>query len=706
MKKISQLSTVFFCLCLWVQAQETRFIGDKKVFYGAAYYPEAWDMKTVDEDIKRMKELHMNVVRMAEFSWVLMEPSEGQYDFKWLHNVVNKLNKNGISVILGTPTASPPVWMSVKYPEIYRIQEDGSHLSYGARRACSYTNAKYRELSGKICEKMAQEFAKEPGVIGWQTDNEFGLSPDYSNETKILWHKWLLKSYGTIDILNKLWCTQLWSQKYDDFEQVPMPVKSIWHNPSLVFNWNRFTNEMIVEYQDIQVNAIRKYSKAPVTHDGMPGQSLDYEKLYHNLDYMAVNNYHSFEAYDLIQSNYDRMRGYGKGFHWLFETAPNYSGGGNNGNTWFLHQPEGSMNAAIWMNHALGGQGTLFWLWRQHPAGQEMVHGSVISAWNKPAANYEDIKKLGADLEKASDFLMNAPVAPAEVAIFWCHQNLLGLSIEQYANGLSYYQDWTYRFYRPIADAYIHRDVIPQSADLSKYKLLFAPLMPYITADLRERLKKWVQMGGVLVLGPMSGYRNGEWAAFTDHAMGDLETWSGIEVASRIPVGTLRRPSEIPVMLNFADSLGIYTSEALLWSEALFSTNGRVLATYQRGMHNSLPAIIENRAGKGKVVVLGTDPGKDALKALAIKYAKEAGVKPIAIGDPGVVVAPRIGPVYKGVVVVNISREPKTITIPQQRMTDILTGSEESDILHLKPYEVKVLKIKQENKLNSRLPPD
>jgi len=697
MKKISYLSLIFFCASLGIQAQQAQFIGDKKVYYGAAYYPEAWDMKTVDEDIQRMKELHMNVMRMAEFSWVLMEPSEGRFEFKWLHEVVNKLYKNGISVILGTPTATPPVWMSVKYPEIYRVQEDGSHLSYGARRACSYTNARYRELSGKICEKMAQEFADDPGVIGWQTDNEFGLSHDYSNETKTLWHQWLSKRYGTINDLNKLWCTQLWSQKFDNFEQVPMPGKSLWHHTSLVFNWSRFTNDMIVEFQDIQLNAIRKYSKAPVTHDGMPGQSLDYEKLYHNLDFMAVNNYHSFEAYDLIQSNYDRMRGYGKGFHWLFETAPNYSGGGNNGNTWFLHQPENSLYAAIWMNYAMGGQGTLFWLWRQHPAGQEMVHGSVISAWNKPAANWGDIKKLGADLEKASDFLMNAPVALAEVAIFWCHQNLVGLSIEQYANGLNYYQDWTYRFYRPIADAYIHRDVIPQSADLSKYKLLFAPLMPYISVDLRQRLKTWVQVGGILVLGPMSGYRNTEWAAFTDYAMGDLEPWSGIEVASRIPIGTKRRQMEIPVMLKFTDSPGINSPEAMLWSEALTSKTGKILATYQQGMHKSLPAIIENRVGKGKIVVLGTDPGIDAFKALAIKYSGEAGIIPIALGDPGVVVSPRKGPVNNGVVVVNISQEKKTITLPKKGMTDILTGSEETDILHLKPYEVKVLKLGQVN---------
>jgi len=119
----------------------------------------------------------------------------------------------------------------------------------------------------------------------------------------------------------------------------------------------------------------------------MPGQAVDYEKLFKNLDFAAINNYHSFEAYDLIQSNYDRLRGQGLGFHWLFETAPNYSGGGNKGNIWYLHQLPGSMRAALWMNYASGAQGAMFWLWRQHRAGQEMPHGSVLSAWGAKTAN-------------------------------------------------------------------------------------------------------------------------------------------------------------------------------------------------------------------------------------------------------------------------------------------------------------------------------
>jgi beta-galactosidase len=593
---------------------------------------------------------------------------------------------------LGTPTATPPAWLGEKYPEIYKIDEDGIRKTHGARRNCSYTNEIYKEYSYRICEEMAKEFGEKPGVIGWQTDNEFHLSPDYSEESKERWHSWLQKRYKTIDNINKDWNLVLWSQTYNSFSQIPMVTSHVWHHPSLQLAWTRFWSDMVVEFQDLHIKAIRKYSELPITHDGMPSQTLDYEKLFKDLDYMAVNNYHSFEAYDRIQSNYDRMRGYNKGFHWLFETAPNNSGGGAKGQTWFLHQPDNSMHAALWMNYASGGQGAMFWLWRQHWSGQEMVHGSILSAWGKPAANFEDLVLLGENLNKTSDFQMNNPVAPAEVALFWNHENLAMLRVEEFANDIKYYTDFTYRFYRPIADSYIHRDVIHFSNDISDYKVLFAPILPMLSSEIKEKLQKWVEDGGIFIMGPMTGYRNDEWTAFKNHAYGDFGVWTGIEVDSRIPVGTKRRPAEIPLMLKSENIIDFENSECGLISEALSSKTGKILARYQSGMHDGKAAIIENKVGKGKVVVLGTDPGKENFAKIAQHYTKEADVKTVADGDKGVVIVPRKGSNSEGIIIINIANSEKTITSEIKGYTDLLTGKKLSaNTITLKPFEVLVL---------------
>lgn len=694
MKKIGLLISLICVAGFSWAAQKKQYIGQNKLYYGVSYYPEAWDEKNIEDDIARMKELNMNVIRMAEFAWHKMEPQEGQYDFAWLHKIIEKLHANGIDVILGTPTATPPAWLGDKYPEIYVTTEEGQQLTHGARRNCSYTNAVYRRYSVRICEEMAKEFGHKAGVIGWQTDNEFNLSPDYSEETRAIWIDWLKERYKTIDNLNKTWCLELWSQAYSNFEQIPMPKKSVWHHTSLRFAWLEFNNQMIAEFQDLQLKALRKYSDLPITHDGMPGQTVDYEKLFVDLDFAAVNNYHSFEAYDLIQSNYDRMRGFGKGYHWLFETAPNNSGGGDNGSTWFLHQHPGSMKAALWMNYALGAQGAMFWLWRQQWAGQETTHGAVLSAWGKPAANWNEIKSLGQELATSSSLLMENPVKKADVAIVYSHLANNGLSVEKYANDLKYYRDWTYRFYRPMSDSYIFRDVIYPSADISSYKLIFMPLLPYISQEFQDRLKKWVENGGVLLLGPMSGYRTSEWTQFTDRQMGEFENWTGITVESFLPIGTQRREKEIPFMLSFAPFLQLGEHEASLWSLALSSKNGTVLSTYTTGHHKDLPAIIENKKGKGKVVLLGTDPGKDAIGKLLLHYAAEVGVTPDAVGDSEIVVVPRKGKT-DGYILVNIASETKSLKLRDFPflVKDVLTGESVdcNKSIILQPYETKLL---------------
>ena len=680
-----------------VLKRDQQYIGSSKLYYGVAYYPEAWNLEGIDEDIRQMKAFNINVVRMAEFSWALMEPEEGRYDFAWLHAIIDKLYANGIDVVLGTPTATPPIWAAEKYPEIFVVDDNGVRRGHGGRRNCSYTNAKYRELSEKICLAMAKEFGNKPGVIGWQTDNEFNLIYDYSDETKQLWHQWLEKKYGHIDQLNLSWRTNLWSQRYDRFDQIPMPASNIWHHTSLRFDWGNFSNQQIIDYQRIHIDAIRKYSTLPITHDGMPGQAKDYPGIFKDLDFMSVNCYHGFPAYSRWQSNYDRMRGYGKGMHWLFETAPNYSGGGSKGETWFIHQPNGAFRAVTWMNFAMGGQGAMFWLWRQQPAGQEMPHGAFLSAWGQPAANAEALKSMGEELKRHSDLLMSAPVEKARVAIYYSHINDLGLRIEQSTNGINYYTDWAEKFYTPVSNVFIHRDVIHELVDIDGYDVLILPLMPVVTQELSLKLEKWVKNGGILLAGPMTAYRDENWAAHTNKALGWFENWIGLSVLSRIPVDNYQKEGKPYSLISFQDKLKSLPDDGCyFWSEALACKTGKVLATYKNGMHHGLPAIMENRVGKGKIVFLGTYPGERAYQKLVIDLARERNISPLATGDSGVLVIPRIQSEGGRILfVINLVDSAKNITLEKSHYKDLITSKVfKRPAFQLEPYQVLMLEEK------------
>ncbi len=225
------LSLLFAGLPFLLAAQETanQAIPADKIYYGASYYPETWPRESVSEDIRHMKELSMNVVRMAEFSWSKMEPREGEYDFQWLRSIMDELHENGISVILGTPTATPPVWLWEKHPEIGQLDEDGRRKYHGARKSYDYNSQVYQHYVVRIVTEMAKALGDHPALIGWQTDNELSMKPDYSQSTKVLFQNWLREKYGTIENLNQIWATDLWSQ-------TPCPAAGPGTTPA--FSWN------------------------------------------------------------------------------------------------------------------------------------------------------------------------------------------------------------------------------------------------------------------------------------------------------------------------------------------------------------------------------------------------------------------------------------------------------------------------------------
>ena len=200
-------------------------------YLGAAYYPEDWPAAEQDRDIEMMKKAGINSVRIAEFAWYKMEPKQGQYEFGWLHDIVNKLSTNGIAIVMCTPTATPPQWLSKRYPDVFIELENGRTSVHGGRRHCCSNNAHYRKYSAKIVEKLGEEFGNDPNVIGWQIDNEL-YCRDFASGSKMgcfcidcvgKFHEYLREKYKTIENLNERWDLNIFSQCYDSFEDVPAP---------------------------------------------------------------------------------------------------------------------------------------------------------------------------------------------------------------------------------------------------------------------------------------------------------------------------------------------------------------------------------------------------------------------------------------------------------------------------------------------------
>jgi beta-galactosidase len=620
-------------------------------YVGVAYYPEVAGDE-IDRDIRQMKAVGINMVRMGEFAWYRMEPMQGTYDFKWLHQAVDKFAAANIAVVLCTPTATPPIWLSEKHPDILRINAAGQRIGHGGRRQYCPNSPDYQKFAVRIAEKLAGAFDKSSPVIAWQIDNEF-WDDCFCPQCEKAFHLWLKKRLGTIEALNNAWLTVLWSQEYQSFDQVPLPNPQCVggrHHPSLRAAYRQFMSDSYVAFCTAQAAVIRnKTGRSVTTNAHNPVyQRIDYEKLFEALDIVGTDSY--ADAGNLLRYAFeaDWMRPLGKRF-WLAETSSTHAAATSVGDGDSLVFTPGALRAKMWLTYALGGEAVSFWLWRAHWAGQELEHGSVVYPWGDESANTSEIRTVAGELAAHADWMRTTRPTPAAVALHYGVPAQWQFEASPIAGAFNYDSAIT-ALHRLLSDAGIPRDVIMAGATVDCYQVVFSPYVPAIDLDLMKRMRNYVEQGGVWVLGPLSACRTPEATAHRDACYSsDFEKWLGVHVRHRLTPGGVTK-------LKAAGE----TVPCRLWCDAyeLLQTDRRVLAAYSGGPLDGFAAVVECPINKGRVILLGTQPDDAWLKKLIKSLTPRVGIE----ADPGVVVAERVTADGKpaGTIIVNTQQEPAT----------------------------------------------
>jgi len=658
---------------------------DKKFtppYLGSAYYPEDWDDSEQEYDIEKMIEAGMSVARIGEFAWHKMEPKIGEYDFEWLHTIVNKLGDAGIAVVMGTPTATPPRWLSKLYPDVFAERENGRRASHGGRRHCCSNNPHYRKYCAKIVEKMGEEFGDDPYIIGWQIDNEIYGANCYCPECMGRFHEYLQEQYGDIENLNKRWNLNLFSQAYDSFDEIPAP-RDAWHNPHLQLEWLTFHQNSHIDFVHMQADILHKYTSAPIGTDTMPVNGMDYRRLNSKLDIVQFNHYNEpdnlfnvFLWFDYLRTMIDRP-------FWNTETSTCWNG------SVAIRQsvkPDGFCVANSMIPIALGGEANMYWLWRTHWAGHELVHGSVLDASGRPMHTFGEVQKTADIMAKAADFINDTKV-DTDVAFHYTSRNWNMLITQPIVQGMDFKK--IYDFYKPVIDNGLRPDLIDAYEDLSKYKLIFSPMMMTLEeGDLQARISEWVKDGGTWVVGPFSDIRDNVGARYKHKPYGILEELTGAKWLYGIP----DRDRDIGAAWADGDKFN-----GGIWYD-IFDENGEnALVTIADG-HSAImnkACVVHRAVGKGHVIILGTFPGYDELKKIYAIACDYAGVAH-GMTDGEVLVAPRKGEAHSGVMLVEYSGRNCGSYSFDGEMVNVVTGEIVKEKIDLKPYDVVILESKYE----------
>lgn len=643
----------------------------KELYVGAAYYPEMWEESEVDKDIVRCKEYGINTLRVGEFAWGKMEPTEGKFDFAWLLKVVDKLHAAGIYTVMCTPTVTPPRWLLDKYEETRMVGVDQKRQDVSSRCHPCKTSPKMREKNRIIVTEMAKVFGNHPGIIGWQLDNE--IYPYYEGcrcpLCKAAFREYLKKKFGTVEKLNKAWGMVRWSLEYDSFDAVEPPYPEQWKHPSLVKAWWDFQCTQIVSYLNEQTEILRKYTRAPIGTDMMMRNDLGYYDVNENLDIVQFNHYETADKLTETPFYYDFLRCVLDKPFWVTETQVGWSGSnyGENG-----YRRPGNCYANTWLPIAKGGEMIEYWHFRAHPNGHELSHGSLFSTAGRAYRVSEEVKRASEEIRACRELLLGSGVK-SKIAMHYSATATNSFAAAPLVKHFDYRDKLISAFYS--AFRHYNIDVIDTPHSLDGYEVLVSPFLS--TADengLRDRVTEWVKKGGTWIVGPMSDIMDTEVSKYTDAPYSFLEELAGVYTVYQKPIDNDVFKAE----WNDGTECGVG-----LCFDAYKPLGGtESLAKYTVGEFSGHSVITRRKVGKGSVILLGSVPTHaDILRLTALP--------PILDASDGVVLVERSGE-RSAIIAVETFGEQGSITLPTQ-YTDMITGKKLRGKVTVAPHEVLVL---------------
>ncbi|WP_168123202.1 beta-galactosidase [Paenibacillus sp. HB172176] len=633
---------------------------------GVCYYPEQWPVELWEDDFRRMRELGITNVRVAEFAWSIFEPEEGVYSFELFDHALELAHKHGIQVILGTPTATPPAWLTTRYPEVLNATFEGVAIQHGLRRHYNYSSPKYRELSASITRKMAEHYKDHPAVVGWQIDNEFNCETKefYAPADHIAFRGWLKAKYGTLHALNKAWGTVFWSQTYTDWDQVHLPRMTTGGrqpNPHLALDEKRFISDNVISYARIQADIIRETAPRHwVTTNGLFGGLDNHRMTGELLDFFSYDSYPQFSTLNHNPDEKDRLadRGWSQTLSVVRSISPRFcvmeqqAGPGGWVNRMDMPSPKpGQMRLWTYQSIAHGANMVVYFRWRTATFGQEMYWHGLNDYHNRENRRVREARWIGKEIAAISERAANTTYA-ADIAILRDYDNEWDGEYDvwhgpfAWTSGTAWFKALQYR-HVPCDIRYINEQTT--LAELQTYKTLVYPHPTIMTDKTAALLEQYAREGGILIFGCRTGYKDEKGHCYMRPFPGAAAGMCGISVEEF----TMVKGSREPVSMHWQETgeLAEAVTGADDFNDILHpeSDSVEVVAAYNSDYYAGKPAVTRNRIGKGEVWYYGAVFNRSAAEQIIDRLGIASPVRDWLTLPQGVELAVREdanGPLY------------------------------------------------------------
>ncbi|MDT2954699.1 beta-galactosidase [Enterococcus casseliflavus] len=665
----------------------TKFFD--RILFGGDYNPNQWPKEIWEEDIRIFKKASINSTTVNVFSWAKIQPSENCYDFEELDQIIEKLSTEGFDIVLATSTAALPAWMFKKYPEVARTDYDGRHHKFGQRHNACPNSLVYQTYAERLATKLAERYGENPQVTCWHINNEYG-GECYCDNCEKAFRVWLKDKYHTIEALNKAWNMEFWGHTVYEWDEIVLPnalSEGIGYDKTafagISIDYRRFNSDSLLKNYMMERDAIRKIDPTtPITTNLMGTfKGLDYFKWAKEMDLVSWDNYPSYNTpWSLVAMTHDLMRGLKQQPFMLMEQTPSQQ----NWQPYNSLKKPGQMRAQSYQTIAHGADTIQYFQLRRSIGACEKFHGAVIEhVGHEDTRVFRETAALGAELAQLSDII--GTQTQAQVAVIFDWDNYWAL---EYTSGPTVdlkYVEQIHRYYRYFYDQNIAVDLVPVDADLSKYKLVAAPVLYMIKEGMQERLTDFVKQGGALLTTYMSGIVDQSDNVHLGGYPGPLRELAGIWVEE---IDALAPEQSNGVSLVNEELTG--TSN--LVSDLIHLENAEALAHYTSNFYAGMPAVTKNTFGDGTVYYFGGQLEDQLQNQLFKTIVEETGITPVIEEATKLEIACRENAEAKFFVIINFHEEAQPLPEMFVGKTDLLTGEVLSSEMMLTQYTTYIVK--------------
>jgi beta-galactosidase len=636
-----------------------------KVLYGGDYNPEQWPRETWREDMRLLSLAGIDILTVNVFSWALLQPSQDEYDFSVLDAIVETVSKADMKICLATGTAARPAWMARQFPEILRVNSDGTKLKFGGRQSFCPNSPIFRKYSTLLAHKLAERYGKLDNLIAWHISNEYsGFC--YCEKCEKAFREWLKKKYKTIAALNEAWNTSFWGHTYYDWDDIvpPSNISEEWPVNRTTcqihsIDYRRFNSEVQLDSYLAEYETLKEITpQIPITTNLMGTfWDLDYFKWGKKMDFIAWDNYPSpGTPYTRTAMNHALMRGCGGGKpFYLMEQTPSVT-------NW---QPYNSLKRPgimrLWSYQALahGSDTVMFFQMRRSRGCCEKFHGAVIDHYaSENTRVFKETAELGAELKKLGSSFLGSRLA-SEAAVLFDWDNWWASAFSAGPTRDMNYIEEIFRFYDALARQNISVDIIGLETPLESYKVLFAPILYMVKPGIAEKLTAFVNNGGILVTTYFSGMADENDLVTTKGYPGELRSLCGLWVEE-----TDALPPEQSNRLVIKDGLLAGTWKSDLLFDIIHPEGAQTIAYYADDFYAGTPAVCRNSYGKGIVWYFGSRPETALADRFTAEICGERGIKPVFPRREGIEATRRINGEKEFIFVLNHNKSGTEIIIP------------------------------------------